>query len=66
MAGTGFESPPQNAGKLAIAYRSGAESGALGTDDGRFDIDLAAVVDAWPTLPDAIKEGILAMIRVAT
>jgi hypothetical protein len=27
--------------------------------------DLAEIVDAWPELPEAIKAGILAMIRVA-
>jgi hypothetical protein len=27
------------------------------------DPEMAAVVDAWPTLPAAIKAGILAMIR---
>jgi hypothetical protein len=27
------------------------------------DVDLAAVVDAWPDLPEAIKAGILAMIK---
>jgi hypothetical protein len=29
------------------------------------DPDLAAVVTAWPTLPDAIRAGILAMVKVA-
>jgi hypothetical protein len=29
------------------------------------DADLERVVDAWPTLPDALKAGILAMV-VAT
>jgi hypothetical protein len=29
------------------------------------DADLAAVVDAWPALPAAIRAGILAMIRAA-
>jgi hypothetical protein len=29
------------------------------------DADLVAVIDAWPTLPEAIKAGILAMIRTA-
>ena len=28
--------------------------------------DLAAVIDAWPTLPEAIKKGILAMVRGQT
>jgi hypothetical protein len=29
------------------------------------DTDLAAVVDAWPELPEAIKAGILAMVKAA-
>ena len=28
--------------------------------------DLAAVIDAWPALPEAIKKGILAMVRAGT
>jgi hypothetical protein len=43
----------------------GAESSALGAQNGLFDHELAAVVDAWPTLPEPIKAGILAMIRAA-
>ena len=27
--------------------------------------DLAALIEAWPTLPDAIKVGIQAMVRAA-
>jgi hypothetical protein len=27
--------------------------------------DLATIVDAWPSLPDPIKAGILAMARAA-
>ena len=27
--------------------------------------DLAAIVDAWPELPEAIRAGILAMVRAA-
>jgi len=29
------------------------------------DPDLARMANAWPTLPDAIKAGILAMVRSA-
>lgn len=29
------------------------------------DPDLRAVVDAWPMLPDAVKAGILAMVRTS-
>jgi hypothetical protein len=28
--------------------------------------DLAAVVNAWPALPEAIRAGILAMVKAAT
>jgi len=28
--------------------------------------DLAAVVEAWPDLPEALKAGILAMVRTAS
>ncbi len=28
------------------------------------DPDLALVIDAWPSLADAVKAGILAMVRV--
>jgi hypothetical protein len=27
--------------------------------------DLAAVVDAWPELPEALKAGIVAMVKAA-
>ena len=30
------------------------------------DPDLAAVVDTWPTLPEALKAGILAMVKAAS
>ena len=29
------------------------------------DSDLTAVVSAWPTLPEAVKAGILAMVRAS-
>ena len=31
-----------------------------------FDPDLTAVVDAWSGLPDAVKAGMVAMVRAAT
>jgi hypothetical protein len=30
------------------------------------DPDLAAVVEAWPELPEAIKAGIVAMVKAAS
>ena len=37
----------------------------LPTDIRRTTPDLADVVDAWPTLPEAIRAGIVAMVRAA-
>ncbi len=61
MTPTGFEHPPENVEKTVVSKASGAKSGALSTDCG---LDL--LIDAWPTLPDAMKAGILAMIAAAS
>lgn len=41
----------------------GAESGAFSDDSPEIDPELAKVMGAWPDLPDAIKAGILAMVK---
>jgi hypothetical protein len=45
----------------AILKRHGAKSGAPTIADP----DLASIFDAWPTLSNAIKAGILAMVRAS-
>jgi hypothetical protein len=62
VAGTGFEHPAKSSGNDGGGGQSGAECGALGAQNAPLDPDLAAVVDAWPKLPGAIKAGILAMV----
>jgi hypothetical protein len=57
-----IEKTPQ---KQGVADEGGAESGALGAENRPEDPDLGAVVDAWATLPETIKAGILAMVRAA-
>jgi hypothetical protein len=37
----------------------------MATDTCQIDPDLAAILDAWPTLPDALKVGIVAMVKAA-
>jgi hypothetical protein len=43
----------------------GAKSGALAPENPAIDPTLAAVIDAWAKLPEAIRAGILAMVRAA-
>jgi len=43
----------------------GAESGALAPQTTAIDPSLAAIIDAWPMLPEAIRAGILALVRAA-
>ena len=54
----------QNPENYAFYGDGGAECGAL-FQDARISRDLRVVVDAWPTLPTAIKTGILALVRAA-
>jgi hypothetical protein len=61
VAAIGFEHPLDSFGKSTLSAQGGAESGALAT----IDPDLVFVLDAWPTLPEPIKAGILAMVRAA-
>jgi len=58
----GIRTPRENAGKSRVSDQSGAESGALAARKDPLDPELAAVVDAWPALPEAMKASILAMI----
>lgn len=65
MEAAGIEPAPKSSGNSGGRDQSGAECGALGAREAPADPDLAAVVDAWPTLPAAIKSAILAMIGAA-
>jgi hypothetical protein len=38
----------------------------LATDTRQTDPDLAAVIDAWDRLPEAVRAGIVAMVRAAS
>lgn len=43
----------------------GAENGALGVMTPIVDSSLAMVIEAWPKLPEVIRNGIVAMVRAA-
>ena len=61
----GIRTTPETGYKTAFFAEGGAESGAPTLTTPNIDPDLAALIDAWPNLPDAIRAGILAMIRAA-
>jgi hypothetical protein len=48
---------------LALAGLTLAGCGSNETDTAKTDPDLAAVVEAWPDLPEAIRAGIVAMVK---
>jgi hypothetical protein len=61
----GIEQPADSSGNEGVTPQGGAQSGALPGDSTPIDPRLAAIIDAWPRLPDAIKSGILAIIQGA-
>ena len=56
---------PKSTKETATAGDGGAESGAPIAFGAIADPTLAEVVQAWPTLPEPIKAGALALIRAA-
>ncbi len=57
--------PPKNTGKTGISADAGADAGAVETRNAHEDPDLRAIIDAWPALSEAIKAGILAMVKAS-
>ena len=61
----GAELCDYSSGKRTIPCQSGTESGTLDAREAPLDRDLAAVVAAWPSLPAAVKAGIVEMVQAA-
>ena len=51
--------------KTALLEPGGAEFGAPSLTNPNIAPELAAILDAWPRLPEPIKAGILALVRAA-
>ena len=45
--------------------RSASDSASDCGEEDAADLDLRAVVSAWPTLPEAVRVGVLAMVEAA-
>jgi hypothetical protein len=68
MEAGGIEPPSQpskTAENTAVFQSGGAKSGAVGHETRHFPPDLAEVVNAWALLPEALRAGILAMVKGA-
>ena len=61
----GFEPEPNPQGNNRIPELGGATGGALGDQNTPLDPHLTAIIEAWPTLSEEVKERILAMVQNA-
>jgi hypothetical protein len=66
MEAAGIEPAPLSAEGLVYEAVTQSASETLAQTlacETQLDADLARLVDAWPTLPDALRAGIVAMAR---
>jgi hypothetical protein len=63
--GGGIRTSSQSSAKSVGFGQGGAESGAPAPESTPIDPALAALIDAWPTLSEPLRAGILAMVRAA-
>ena len=62
---TGIEQSENSPRRVTKSGTGAAKIAAVGDDLPPLDPELAQVIKAWPTLPPAIREAILAMLRAA-
>ena len=69
IRGVGIEPTGNNAKTLEYTHGSGAEPPASVTKNVKrmvsSDLRLAAIIGAWPSLPEAVKAGIAAMVAAS-
>ena len=61
----GIEQKPFSSGRVEVSETAGAKSGAVDRENAPITPDLETVIDAWPTLPPAIRTAILAIVEAA-
>jgi hypothetical protein len=61
----GIEPPAESPENNTLLVECGAKPGAPTGRTASIDPALAAVIDAWPKLPEAIRAAILALLRAA-
>lgn len=66
MEDRGLEPAADSPGKLPNSDLDDAQFDAVGAAAIASDIELRALVEAWPTLSTALKAAVLAIIKAAT
>jgi hypothetical protein len=61
----GIETPVISPEKTPLSAEGGAESGAPAVPTRPIDPALATLIDAWETLPDVVRAGIVALVNAA-
>ena len=61
----GLEQSENSPRRVQVSETAGAKSGAVDRENATNDPELAQVIEAWPTLPPAIREAVLDMLRAA-
>ena len=54
---------PKNTGDNAHSQTGAAHSAAAALAEGQSDPDLQDLIQRWPNVPEAVRAGILAMVR---
>jgi hypothetical protein len=62
----GIEPNANMLGKTRILGEGGAKSGAPEAKLPAIDPALAALIEAWPTLPEAVRDGVVAMVKAVS
>ena len=65
MGDTGTE-PARQYSTFGESIKCAAPCAALGPEFGPIDLELGAVIDAWPSLPDVVRAKIVAIVRAAS
>jgi hypothetical protein len=61
----GIEPPANSLENTTLSTAGGAKCGALATNSSPIDLDLAAIIRAWPDLPEAIRAAVRALVETA-